>query len=221
MLTLLACSTKVLSHMHESKGMQGALEFTSTKMFEDLAASNCVFGCQVVFCTCVAVCRLTQRIYSLLIRHPEYFYVSQKGGRYSVFLREAYSGDVLVQRDELATALERLRMLSLQREHSQSKYVDLEESFPDSEVDAEQASVKSPRTKMEAESSYQRKRHRKPTEQSTPVEMVARLVRTLLKKAATGTCKVIHFCSFDGKHLGKSSKWDWLPGHKRTSRRQP
>ncbi|GJP30046.1 hypothetical protein CLOM_g22062 [Closterium sp. NIES-68] len=54
---------------------------------------------------------LPARIYALLLRHPEIFYVSVKGVRDSVFLREAYEGDVLIMSDELADAIEEMRVL--------------------------------------------------------------------------------------------------------------
>ncbi|CAI5490339.1 unnamed protein product [Closterium sp. Naga37s-1] len=54
---------------------------------------------------------LPARIYALLLRHPEVFYVSVKGVRDSVFLREAYEGEVLIMSDELADAIEEMRVL--------------------------------------------------------------------------------------------------------------
>jgi len=71
--------------------------------------------------------RLTQRIHALLLRHPEYFYVSLKGLRHSVFLREAYSGGILIDKDGLGEALEELRRLSHVRGKGQEREVGGEE----------------------------------------------------------------------------------------------
>ncbi|CAM6129392.1 unnamed protein product [Calypogeia fissa] len=55
--------------------------------------------------------KFSQRIRALLIRHPEMFYVSFKGHRDSVFLREAYQGSELIDKDPLVLARERLSEL--------------------------------------------------------------------------------------------------------------
>lgn len=52
--------------------------------------------------------KFSQRIRSMLIRHPEYFYVSLKGTRDSVFLREAYQDSELKEKDVLVLLKERL-----------------------------------------------------------------------------------------------------------------
>ncbi|KAL3700817.1 hypothetical protein R1sor_018839 [Riccia sorocarpa] len=52
--------------------------------------------------------KFSQRIRAMLIRHPEMFYVSFKGHRDSVFLREAYRGSQLIDKDPLVLAKERL-----------------------------------------------------------------------------------------------------------------
>ncbi|KAL2650357.1 hypothetical protein R1flu_018485 [Riccia fluitans] len=52
--------------------------------------------------------RFSQRIRAMLIRHPEMFYVSFKGQRDSVFLRDAYRGSELIEKDPLCVAKERL-----------------------------------------------------------------------------------------------------------------
>ncbi|KAL2650844.1 hypothetical protein R1flu_018972 [Riccia fluitans] len=55
--------------------------------------------------------KFSQRIRAMLIRHPEMFYVSFKGNRDSVFLREAYRGSELIEKDPLVVAKERLAEL--------------------------------------------------------------------------------------------------------------
>jgi hypothetical protein len=47
----------------------------------------------------------------MLIRHPDLFYVSLKGERDSIFLREAYSDSHLVEKDRLLNIKEKLRSL--------------------------------------------------------------------------------------------------------------
>eukprot|EP00850_Spirogloea_muscicola_P014115 SM000099S25221 [mRNA] locus=s99:199102:202852:- [translate_table: standard] len=65
--------------------------------------------------------KLTQRIRSLLIRHPDLFYVSEKGTRDSVFLRDAYKGTVLKdeEKDPITLAMEELRHLVYAAQQSQ------------------------------------------------------------------------------------------------------
>lgn len=55
--------------------------------------------------------RFSQQIRGMLIRHPDMFYVSLKGDRDSVFLREAYSKSQLIDKDELLIIKEKLRSL--------------------------------------------------------------------------------------------------------------
>uniref|UniRef100_A0A7N0TYH1 PORR domain-containing protein n=1 Tax=Kalanchoe fedtschenkoi TaxID=63787 RepID=A0A7N0TYH1_KALFE len=55
--------------------------------------------------------RFSQQIRGMLIRHPDMFYVSLKGDRDSVFLREAYSNSQLIEKDELLLIKEKLRTL--------------------------------------------------------------------------------------------------------------
>lgn len=55
--------------------------------------------------------KFSQRIRAMLIRHPEMFYVSLKGDRDSVFLRDAYQDSELIEKDPLIIAKERLQAL--------------------------------------------------------------------------------------------------------------
>ncbi|CAM8906792.1 unnamed protein product [Rhodiola kirilowii] len=55
--------------------------------------------------------RFSQQVRGMLIRHPDMFYVSLKGDRDSVFLREAYSNSQLIEKDELLLIKEKLRCL--------------------------------------------------------------------------------------------------------------
>lgn len=55
--------------------------------------------------------KFSQRIRSMLIRHPECFYVSIKGVRDSVFLREAYEDSELKEKDPLVLLKERMAAL--------------------------------------------------------------------------------------------------------------
>jgi phosphopantothenoylcysteine synthetase/decarboxylase len=55
--------------------------------------------------------KFSQRIRAMLIRHPEYFYVSLKGTRDSVFLREAYDNTELKEKDPLVLLKERMAEL--------------------------------------------------------------------------------------------------------------
>jgi hypothetical protein len=48
------------------------------------------------------------KLQNMLLRHPEQFYVSSKGGRDSVFLREAYNGSELIEKDPLLVVKEKL-----------------------------------------------------------------------------------------------------------------
>lgn len=55
--------------------------------------------------------RFSQQIRGMLIRHPDLFYVSFKGDRDSVFLREAYHDSQLIEKDRLLLIKEKLRSL--------------------------------------------------------------------------------------------------------------
>lgn len=55
--------------------------------------------------------RFSQQLRGMLIRHPDMFYVSLKGDRDSVFLREAYRDSQLVDKDRLLLIKEKLRSL--------------------------------------------------------------------------------------------------------------
>lgn len=55
--------------------------------------------------------RFSQQLRGMLIRHPDMFYVSLKGDRDSVFLREGYRDSQLVEKDRLLLIKEKLRSL--------------------------------------------------------------------------------------------------------------
>ncbi|CAN1157204.1 Protein WHAT'S THIS FACTOR 1 homolog, chloroplastic [Linum perenne] len=55
--------------------------------------------------------RFSQQIRGMLIRHPDMFYVSLKGDRDSVFLREAYRNSQLIDKDRMLLIKEKLRSL--------------------------------------------------------------------------------------------------------------
>ncbi|XAR62979.1 hypothetical protein NMG60_11022749 [Bertholletia excelsa] len=55
--------------------------------------------------------RFSQQLRGMLIRHPDMFYVSLKGDRDSVFLREAYRDGHLMEKDQLLLIKEKLRSL--------------------------------------------------------------------------------------------------------------
>ncbi|GMN42942.1 hypothetical protein TIFTF001_012154 [Ficus carica] len=55
--------------------------------------------------------RFSQQLRGMLIRHPDMFYVSLKGDRDSVFLREAYRNSQLIDRDRLMIIKEKLHSL--------------------------------------------------------------------------------------------------------------
>ncbi|XP_057720975.1 protein WHAT'S THIS FACTOR 1 homolog, chloroplastic [Arachis stenosperma] len=55
--------------------------------------------------------RFSQQLRGMLIRHPDMFYVSLKGDRDSVFLREGYRDSQLVDKDRLLLIKEKLRSL--------------------------------------------------------------------------------------------------------------
>lgn len=55
--------------------------------------------------------RFSQQLRGMLIRHPDMFYVSLKGDRDSVFLREAYRDSHLLEKDKLLILKEKMRAL--------------------------------------------------------------------------------------------------------------
>ncbi|KAL0397989.1 UNVERIFIED_CONTAM: protein WHAT'S THIS FACTOR 1, chloroplastic [Sesamum calycinum] len=55
--------------------------------------------------------RFSQQLRGMLIRHPDMFYVSLKGDRDSVFLREAYRDSQLIEKDRMLLIKEKLRAL--------------------------------------------------------------------------------------------------------------
>ncbi|XP_062232189.1 protein WHAT'S THIS FACTOR 1 homolog, chloroplastic-like [Phragmites australis] len=55
--------------------------------------------------------RFSQSLRGMLIRHPDMFYVSFKGDRDSVFLREAYRDSQLVEKNKLVLIKEKMRAL--------------------------------------------------------------------------------------------------------------
>lgn len=55
--------------------------------------------------------RFSQQLRGMLIRHPDMFYVSLKGERDSVFLRDAYRDSHLVEKNKLLLIKEKLRSL--------------------------------------------------------------------------------------------------------------
>ncbi|KAL6199529.1 hypothetical protein ACLB2K_029313 [Fragaria x ananassa] len=55
--------------------------------------------------------RFSQQVRGMLIRHPDMFYVSLKGERDSVFLREAYRDSQLIDKDRLLIIKEKLRSI--------------------------------------------------------------------------------------------------------------
>ncbi|XP_057437628.1 protein WHAT'S THIS FACTOR 1 homolog, chloroplastic [Lotus japonicus] len=55
--------------------------------------------------------RFSQQLRGMLIRHPDMFYVSLKGDRDSVFLREGYRNSQLMEKDRLLLIKEKLRSL--------------------------------------------------------------------------------------------------------------
>ncbi|XP_043695732.1 protein WHAT'S THIS FACTOR 1 homolog, chloroplastic [Telopea speciosissima] len=55
--------------------------------------------------------RFSQQLRGMLIRHPDMFYVSLRGDRDSVFLREAYRDSQLIEKDRLLLIKEKLRSL--------------------------------------------------------------------------------------------------------------
>ncbi|PWZ11140.1 Protein ROOT PRIMORDIUM DEFECTIVE 1 [Zea mays] len=55
--------------------------------------------------------RFSQSLRGMIIRHPDMFYVSFKGDRDSVFLREAYKDSQLVEKNQLVLLKEKMRAL--------------------------------------------------------------------------------------------------------------
>lgn len=75
--------------------------------------------------------RMSQRLRGMIIRHPELFYVSEKGHRDSVFLREAYNGPHLINKDPLVEVGDSLRELVLLGKKVQKLESDDEEEWDD------------------------------------------------------------------------------------------
>lgn len=59
--------------------------------------------------------KFSQRLYHMLVRHPEMFYVCKKGYRDSVFLTEAYKGSDVIEKDPLLVAQEFLSDLAISK----------------------------------------------------------------------------------------------------------
>ncbi|CAA6665230.1 unnamed protein product [Spirodela intermedia] len=55
--------------------------------------------------------KFSQQLRGMLIRHPDMFYVSLKGDRDSVFLRDAYRDSQLIEKDKLSLIKEKMRGL--------------------------------------------------------------------------------------------------------------
>jgi hypothetical protein len=55
--------------------------------------------------------RFSQSLRGMIIRHPDMFYVSFKGDRDSVFLREAYKDSQLIEKNKLVLLKEKMRAL--------------------------------------------------------------------------------------------------------------
>lgn len=55
--------------------------------------------------------KFSQQLRGMLIRHPDMFYVSLKGDRDSVFLREAYRDSQLIEKNKMLLIKERFRVL--------------------------------------------------------------------------------------------------------------
>ncbi|MCO5593245.1 hypothetical protein L7F22_047252 [Adiantum nelumboides] len=55
--------------------------------------------------------KFSQQLYGMIVRHPEIFYISLKGTRDCVFLKEAYNGAELIEKDSLVVVKERLAKL--------------------------------------------------------------------------------------------------------------
>lgn len=55
--------------------------------------------------------RFSQQLRGMLIRHPDMFYVSLKGDRDSVFMRESYRDSHLIDKDQLLIIKEKMRAL--------------------------------------------------------------------------------------------------------------
>ncbi|KAI5069857.1 hypothetical protein GOP47_0016158 [Adiantum capillus-veneris] len=55
--------------------------------------------------------KFSQQLYHMIVRHPELFYISLKGTRDCVFLKEAYRGAELIEKDPLVLVKERLAKL--------------------------------------------------------------------------------------------------------------
>lgn len=65
-------------------------QFNCNELQRAVSYNFAFLQCGIIFDTTAACACLQVR--GLLIRHPEHFYVSRKGARDTVFLREAYEG---------------------------------------------------------------------------------------------------------------------------------
>lgn len=72
--------------------------------------------------------KFSQQLRGMLIRHPDMFYVSLKGDRDSVFLREAYRDSHLVEKHKLLLLKEKMRALVAVPRFSRGMKVDAQES---------------------------------------------------------------------------------------------
>lgn len=110
--------------------------------------------------------KFSQQIHGMLVRHPELFYVSMKGDRNSVFLREAYRGSELIQKEPLIMVKEKLRNLVAQEDSSndssiESDGVDEADFVDDNEdddlsVDGDEEGVKDGKNEEVEEQGYSR-----------------------------------------------------------------
>ena len=78
----------------------------------------------------------------MVIRHPELFYLSEKGLRDSIFLREAYDGSELIAKDPFKEIFDDLRKLVVQGKKFQRIEQDLDrvevDSFNEEEEEEEE-----------------------------------------------------------------------------------
>eukprot|EP00250_Pteridium_aquilinum_P003197 c13516_g1_i1 orf=590-2032(-) len=79
--------------------------------------------------------KFSQQLHGMLVRHPELFYVSLKGDRDSVFLREAYRGSELIDKEPLVIVKEKLRMLVAQDAQESKQGVDEYEEDEEDDFD--------------------------------------------------------------------------------------
>jgi hypothetical protein len=82
--------------------------------------------------------KFSQQTHGMLIRHPELFYVSLKGDRDSVFLRQAYNGSQLIEKDPLVVAREKLgRLVALGKQRDRRMEQSEDENDSDDDIDGE------------------------------------------------------------------------------------